>query len=177
MPSHLRNGKDILLKEQQRVLRALKTHYSSMSMQQKDPTLDFLEKQFPKTQSQLMMDMNDLFGLGKILNQDKGLSLPPKGSPAASRTAVSNSTTPAPQPIEKENPLPHSSLSPTETETSLGPSTAKGVVLVTTPRGNTDVTSVAATDLAAGGCNQYNPFGGEEPLWTFAPQTPDHPKK
>jgi hypothetical protein len=24
----------------------------------------------------------------------------------------------------------------------------------------TDVTSVAATDLAAGGCNQYNPFGG-----------------
>ncbi|PLW57376.1 hypothetical protein PCANC_01757 [Puccinia coronata f. sp. avenae] len=24
----------------------------------------------------------------------------------------------------------------------------------------TDVTSVAATDLAAGGCNRYNPFGG-----------------
>ncbi|PLW27912.1 hypothetical protein PCANC_25391 [Puccinia coronata f. sp. avenae] len=30
---------------------------------------------------------------------------------------------------------------------------------------HTDVTSVAATDLAAGGCNQYNPFGGACPCF------------
>ncbi|PLW09063.1 hypothetical protein PCANC_23936 [Puccinia coronata f. sp. avenae] len=34
----------------------------------------------------------------------------------------------------------------------------------------TDVTSVAATDLAAGGCNRYNPFGGNAPV-----ATPNHP--
>jgi hypothetical protein len=68
-----------------------------------------------------MMDMNNLFGLDKVLDQDKGLSLPPEESPVASRTAVSNSTTPAPPPIENKNLLPLSSLLPTATETSLGP--------------------------------------------------------
>ncbi|PLW44502.1 hypothetical protein PCASD_11500 [Puccinia coronata f. sp. avenae] len=94
---------------------------SLMSAQQTDPTLDLLERQFPQTQSQSMMDMNDLFGLDKVFNQDKGPSLPPEESPAASCSAVLNSTTPAPPSIENKNPVPHSSLLPMETETSLGP--------------------------------------------------------
>jgi hypothetical protein len=81
----------------------------SMDELTKDPTLDFLEKQFPPPRP--MMEIEDLFGLNPVASQDKDLTPLSGGSQGTSRILDSTLSTPVPAPIEWETQEAHSSLS------------------------------------------------------------------
>jgi hypothetical protein len=73
----------------------------SMDESTKDPTLDFLEKQFPHL-PRPMMEIEDLFGLNPVVSQDKDLTPLLGGSQETSRLLNSTLLTPVPAPIEQE---------------------------------------------------------------------------
>ncbi|PLW46462.1 hypothetical protein PCASD_06325 [Puccinia coronata f. sp. avenae] len=72
----------------------------SMNDQQTDPTLDFLEQQFPS--SQLMIEMKDLFSVNPVTSHNQDLAPSSVESRGNSRPLESSQSTPVPVPIERE---------------------------------------------------------------------------
>ncbi|PLW41128.1 hypothetical protein PCASD_11851 [Puccinia coronata f. sp. avenae] len=72
----------------------------SMNDQQTDPTLDFLEQQFPSSQS--MIEMEDLFRVNPVTSHDQDLAPSSVESRGNSRPLESSQSTPVPVPIERE---------------------------------------------------------------------------
>ncbi|PLW35684.1 hypothetical protein PCANC_13810 [Puccinia coronata f. sp. avenae] len=87
-----------------------------MNDQQTDPTLDFLEQQFPSSQS--MTEMEDLFSVNPVTSHDQDLAPSSVESRGNSRSLGSSQSTPVPVPIERETqpsdllPLTNSSSLP-----------------------------------------------------------------
>ncbi|PLW41101.1 hypothetical protein PCANC_22267 [Puccinia coronata f. sp. avenae] len=107
----------------------------------KDPILDFLEQQFP--QSQLMMDMDNLFGQYLTLAQGTTQAPSLDASPETSMTIESSQLTPVPTPAKQEAtlslPVPNhqgnlpNNSSPSPRENPRGPDCDQGGVFLSGP--------------------------------------------
>ncbi|PLW22852.1 hypothetical protein PCANC_28687 [Puccinia coronata f. sp. avenae] len=81
-----------------------------MNVPSTDPTLDFLEEQFPPSQS--MLEIEDLFKVNPTVPPDQSLAPSLVESRENSRPLESNHSTPVPVPIEREIQPNSSSLLP-----------------------------------------------------------------